>query len=218
MAEMLFAANEGDVSALLSQKNAGLDFSMDGINFSSGDYDSRTALHLAAAGGHPECVKFLIESIPSDKLSDVINAKDRWGGTPLDDAIRQQNYDCEELLREAGGKTGTSSASESNTSFEVGGSDSAKAIWAASRGDLNQLVSLRVAGVDLNLADYDGRTAAHLAASNGHDDVLRYINSQHGLSSVLEPKDRFGFTPLDDSAREGQERCKRFLESLIRKS
>ena len=29
-----------------------------------GDYDGRTALHLAAAEGHARCVKFLLDSTP----------------------------------------------------------------------------------------------------------------------------------------------------------
>src|SRR5262249_37362030 len=37
--------------------------------------------------------------------------------------------------------------------------------WAASQGDLRGIQSLLARGVDLNLADYDGRTALHLAAS-----------------------------------------------------
>ena len=73
MGDMLFAASLGDVSALNSLKNAGLDYSMAGINLSDGDYDYRTALHLASANGHYDCVKFLIEAIPADKRVDVIN-------------------------------------------------------------------------------------------------------------------------------------------------
>ena len=70
---MLFAASQGDVSALLAQKNAGLDFSMAGIDFSAGDYDYRTALHLAASEGHIECVRFIIDAIPADRMSEVLS-------------------------------------------------------------------------------------------------------------------------------------------------
>ena len=41
----------------------------------AGDYDKRTCLHLAAAEGHLEIVKYLIEN----KVSHI---QDRWGVTP----------------------------------------------------------------------------------------------------------------------------------------
>ena len=47
-----------------------------------GDYDNRAPLHLAAAEGHDKCVEYLIT-----KHADV-NFKDRWGSTPLQDAVQ----------------------------------------------------------------------------------------------------------------------------------
>ena len=35
---------------------------LQGINLNQGDYDGRTALHVAAAEGQAECVKFLLET------------------------------------------------------------------------------------------------------------------------------------------------------------
>lgn len=50
LAEVLFAASEGDTSALASQHAAG-------ENLFDSDYDQRTALHLAASEGHTDTVK-----------------------------------------------------------------------------------------------------------------------------------------------------------------
>jgi glutaminase len=72
--------------------------------------------------------------------------------------------------------------------------------WAASEGDLTGIRRLVVQGVDLSEADYDGRTALHLAASEGRDHVVEYFIEQ-GIE--LSPVDRWGNTPLDDARRGG---------------
>ena len=59
-----------------------------------GDYDNRTALHLACCEGHISCVKFLIDVCKVD-----INIKDRWGYTPLDEAMKTNNTMAINLLK-----------------------------------------------------------------------------------------------------------------------
>ena len=56
----------------------------------------RRALHLAAAEGHREVVKFLLECRVD------VNAQDRWGGTPLQDARQGGHTRVAELLLRAG--------------------------------------------------------------------------------------------------------------------
>lgn len=48
------------------------------VDINDGDYDKRTALHIATSEGFFEIVKTLVEA-----QADV-NCKDRWGSTPLD--------------------------------------------------------------------------------------------------------------------------------------
>lgn len=74
--------------------------------------------------------------------------------------------------------------------------------WAASEGDINGIRRLMVQGVDLDEADYDGRTALHLAASEGRQEVVELF-IRHGVE--LGPVDRWGNTPLDDARRAGHE-------------
>ena len=53
-------------------------------------------------------------------------------------------------------------------------------------------------GLDVNTADYDGRRAVHLAASEGRSECLRFLIS-HGAD--LDATDRWGHTALDDARR-----------------
>jgi len=51
-------------------------------------------------------------------------------------------------------------------------------------------------GAQFNMADYDGRTALHIACSEGHTDVVRYLLD---LGAPVHVRDRYGDTPLDDA-------------------
>eukprot|EP00966_Prymnesium_polylepis_P040287 934842-Prymnesium_polylepis.1 len=53
------------------------------FDVNKGDYDKRTAIHLAASEGHLQTVHFLVEELGAE-----VSPFDRWGGTPLDDAMR----------------------------------------------------------------------------------------------------------------------------------
>ena len=60
----------------------------------------------------------------------------------------------------------------------------------------------KLQGFVLTQADYDGRTALHVAACEGHLEVVKYL-LEHGASVHL--RDRFGHSPLDDAVRFGHE-------------
>jgi glutaminase len=64
-------------------------------------------------------------------------------------------------------------------------------------GDLASVKRLDFVGCDLDQADYDGRTPLHLAASNGHYQIVKYL-LESGLKN-LNSKDRHKNTPMDDA-------------------
>ena len=81
--------------------------------------------------------------------------------------------------------------------------------WAAFQGDLHEIQRLVASGVDLNEGDYDGRTGIHLAASEGQEDVVKFFIAK-GVN--INPKDRWGGTPLADAKRGNHAKVVALLE------
>ena len=81
-----------------------------GLDPSAGDYDDRTPAHLAACNGKLALLEFLViearkQTVDTDSIGqvDLVNAVDRYGYTPLDDAIRHGNAAAALVLEQAGG-------------------------------------------------------------------------------------------------------------------
>lgn len=88
---LMYLANEGDVEGMKDVLDTGVD-----VNFK--DIDDRTALHIAACQGYADVVALLIER------KAIVDCKDRWGSTPLADAIYYKKHDVIKLLEENGAK------------------------------------------------------------------------------------------------------------------
>ncbi|MFI9740912.1 glutaminase [Nocardia sp. NPDC052278] len=73
-------------------------------------------------------------------------------------------------------------------------------LWSASRGDLDELRAALATGIDVRAADYDGRTALHLAAAEGHLAFAEFLLERGANPSA---RDRWGGTPLTDAERGG---------------
>ena len=95
--DLCAAACEGDVPRLRSLVKE------DQTDINLGDYDQRRALHLAASEGLLPTVEALLTEMNADP-----NVCDRWGNTPLDDAIRCGHDAVADRLRRSAAKAGAS--------------------------------------------------------------------------------------------------------------
>ncbi|RWR96251.1 serine/threonine-protein kinase STY8-like protein [Cinnamomum micranthum f. kanehirae] len=69
-------------------------------------------------------------------------------------------------------------------------------MYLANEGDLEGIVELLESGTNVNFTDIDGRTALHVAACQGHADVVDLLLRS---GAEVDPKDRWGSTPLADA-------------------
>lgn len=88
----------------------------------------------------------------------------------------------------------------------------AELLWSASRDDVAGIQRALVRGQSLAAADYDGRTALHVAASDGRMKAIDFLIAR---GVPLAPCDRWGGRPVDDARREGHEEAVSRLERAM---
>merc|ERR1711907_101914 len=85
---LLSAAFHGDLDEVVKLHSSGIDIAI-------GDYDTRTALHLAACEGHLHICRYILVNFSStDEPWKLVRARDRWGNCAVDDAIRYGHEEC----------------------------------------------------------------------------------------------------------------------------
>lgn len=179
--EFLEAAARGDARQLLVMLQQGMDPDV-------ADYDARTALMLAAAKGHRGVVEALLEAGARPGMVDSL------GHSALLEACDHGHDDVAALLVERGARLhlqGTALA--------------ARLCSLVHAGDIVALKRLLAVGADPAAADYDLRTALHVAAADGSLAAVKALVELGRLTEAVVSglRDRWGNTPLDEARRVG---------------
>ncbi|XP_074580073.1 serine/threonine-protein kinase 12-like isoform X1 [Curcuma longa] len=88
---LMYLASEGDLAGICEFLDSGGD-----VNF--GDIDRRTALHVAACQGFADVVELLLQR------GAKVDVQDRWGSTPLADAMHYENQEVIQIFEKHGAR------------------------------------------------------------------------------------------------------------------
>ncbi|XP_016769579.1 glutaminase kidney isoform, mitochondrial isoform X5 [Apis mellifera] len=102
--------------------------------------------------------------------------------------------------------------------YETKGLSIVNLLFSAASGDVTAMRRHRLSGMDMTLSDYDGRTALHLASSEGHLDCVEFLIEQCAVPH--DPKDRWGKRPIDEAETFGHMQVVEYLNNyaLARKT
>ncbi|KAI8910155.1 asparaginase-domain-containing protein [Gorgonomyces haynaldii] len=185
------------------------------------DYDGRTPLHVAVSEGKLEMTEYLLT------IGANLHLRDRFGHSPLFDAVRFRHKEIVDLLVAGGAHFAQEEAIEVTWML----------CQSARNGDLELCQMLIQGGADLNQSVSDDRTPLHLAVSYNHLDIVKLLMRQQAVPgrrmSVgalamdavnlndltmkrtvsltmptplnIHPVDRFGNTPLMEAKKLGNQ-------------
>ncbi|XP_074489500.1 glutaminase liver isoform, mitochondrial isoform X2 [Sebastes fasciatus] len=86
-------------------------------------------------------------------------------------------------------------------------------LLAAFKGDVQAMRRYFLSGADVNAVDYDGRSALHVAAAEGHAEVIRFLLQNTGANPAL--KDRWGSSPLQEARRHNKDAAVQLLQGSV---
>ena len=138
-----------------------------------------------------------------------VDAKDKYGSTPLNGAVFYGRNEMAELLIAAGADVNAKSErGETPLDMAIGlehsetvdllrkhGGKYGTIEGAASGGDIEAVKEFLVAGADVNAIDWRGMTHLHDAASRGHKEIVELLIAKG--ADVNAKDNRLRKTPLD---------------------
>jgi 60kDa lysophospholipase len=148
----------------------------DNVSMEMKDQEGRTLLHIACRTGSLPLVEFLLQQRV------MINPVDIQGNTPLMLAIQRDFIKIAEKLIENGADIRSKPEVIANLLSE-----------AAYNGNQMKIRLMNMAGVNLNLFDFQGRTVAHAAVINCQVGVIRYLKGVKEFNWSC--RDVMGLTP-----------------------
>lgn len=153
------------------------------------DYDLRTPLHLASCEGHAKIADILLNNGADATV------KDRFGNTPVDDAVRNGFLEVLAVMSKRGVKIPEHIFDKSHSpEFER----NMRLIDVCARGKIGMVHKLLQEGADAKFSDYDLRTPLHLACAEGHVSIVRLLIS---AGADIAAEDRWGATPLEEAMK-----------------
>ncbi|KFD47178.1 hypothetical protein M513_11947, partial [Trichuris suis] len=182
------AVCQGNIALLKSLKSGG-------AILTSVDHMRRTSLHYAAALGELEMVQFLL----SEGVS--VHTKDNSNSTPLLEAIRGHHIAIVELLRKSGAHL---TIEPLNLCVNLA--------MAAASNNLDAMKSWKAAEADLSVVDWEGRTALHVAASMGNQEMVSYL-LDNGVSPFST--DHIGHSALDKALLNKHGGCAKLIRQFM---
>uniref|UniRef100_A0A8C2HFU1 asparaginase n=1 Tax=Cyprinus carpio TaxID=7962 RepID=A0A8C2HFU1_CYPCA len=148
------AAKNGNIETLEAIRDMG-------TNLNKADYDGRTPLHIAACEGNLNVVEYLLGK------GATFFAKDRFGDTPLRNAIHLRHKDVVELLRKSGAHLSQDELQDTGTEL----------CRLSAIGDLEGLKIWKLAGVNMAMSGYDGKTPVEVARALGLKEVVDFLEA-----------------------------------------
>jgi CRP-like cAMP-binding protein len=171
---LLFAASRGDLATVTLMCDQGFDPN-------STDYDNRTALMVASMKGQTQVVQKLIDEYKAD-----VNLLDVNGGSALYEAAQHGHDSTMDVLIRNNASLGMTESLAASTMCQL-----------VFDGDAITLRRLLRANINVNAADYDRRTATHIAAAEGNLVAFKILVE---FGCDLNAKDRWN-NSIEDEAK-----------------